>query len=214
MDEDAISRLDDKEIFNLIFLPGFSIKKEISDISGRGVGMDVVKTRINQLNGIIDIDSKQGKGTTITIKVPLTLAIMPTLMVKLGDEQQTFALPLVNVNEILELDMNKVNVVDGRKVIIVRGKPVPLFYLSNWLTNNIDAYEGRTAHVVVVTIGTNHVGLLVDRLVGREEVVIKPLGALLQGTKGLAGATITGNGNIALILDLPSLIQSRANSGY
>ena len=214
MDEDAISRLNDDEIYNLIFLPGFSIKKEISDISGRGVGMDVVKTRINQLNGVIDIDSKPGKGTTITIKVPLTLAIMPTLMVKLGEKQQTFALPLVNVNEIFELDMNKVNVVDGTKMIIVRGKPVPLFYLSNWLTSNMDNYEGRAAHVVVVTIGTHQVGLLVDRLVGREEVVIKPLGALLQGTKGLSGATITGNGNIALILDLPSLVQSRANKNY
>ena len=174
--------------------------------------MDVVKTRINQLNGIIDIDSRPGKGTTMTIKVPLTLAIMPTLMVKLGEEQQTFALPLVNVNEILELDMDRVNMVDGKRVIIVRGKPVPLFYLSNWLTKNSAGYDGNSAHVVVVTIGTHHVGLLVDKLVGREEVVIKPLGALLQGTKGLAGATITGNGKIALILDLPSLIQARASS--
>jgi two-component system, chemotaxis family, sensor kinase CheA len=214
MDQDAISRLDDHEIYNLIFLPGFSIKKEISDISGRGVGMDVVKTRINQLNGMIDIDSTPGKGTTMTIKVPLTLAIMPTLMVKLGEEQQTFALPLVNVNEILELDMSNVNVVDGRKVMIVRGKPIPLFYLSSLLTRAADNYQSSTAHVVVVTIGTHNVGLLVDRLLGREEVVIKPLGALLQGTKGLSGATITSNGNIALILDLPSLIQARVNSGF
>lgn len=208
MDEDSISRLNDKEIYNLIFLPGFSIKKEISDISGRGVGMDVVKTRINQLNGMIEIDSIPGKGTTMLIKVPLTLAIMPTLMVKLGDKEQTFALPLVNVSEILELDMNNINVVNGHKVILVRGKPVPLIYLSNCLTNHMGDYEGTTAHVVVVTVGTNHVGLLVDKLVGREEVVIKPLGAMLQGTTGLAGATITGNGNIALIIDLPSLIQS------
>jgi two-component system, chemotaxis family, sensor kinase CheA len=208
MDEDSISRLNDKEIYNLIFLPGFSIKKEISDISGRGVGMDVVKTRINQLNGMIEIDSIPGKGTTMLIKVPLTLAIMPTLMVKLGEQEQTFALPLVNVSEILELDMNNVNEVNGNKVIIVRGKPVPLVYLSNCLTNHVGDYDGRTAHVVIVTIGTNHVGLLVDKLVGREEVVIKPLGTMLQGTVGLAGATITGNGKIALIIDLPSLIQS------
>jgi len=208
MDEDSIARLNDKEVYNLIFLPGFSIKKEISDISGRGVGMDVVKTRINQLNGMIEIDSTPGKGTTMLIKVPLTLAIMPTLMVKLGEQEQTFALPLVNVNEILELDMNNVNEVNGNKVIIVRGKPVPLVYLSNCLTKHMGNYEGRTAHVVIVTIGTNLVGLLVDKLVGREEVVIKPLGAMLQGTTGLAGATITGNGNIALIIDLPGLIQS------
>lgn len=208
MDEDSISRLNDKEIYNLIFLPGFSIKKEISDISGRGVGMDVVKTRINQLNGMIEIDSVPGKGTTMLIKVPLTLAIMPTLMVKLGEREQTFALPLVNVSEILELDMKNINEVNGNPVIIVRGKPVPLVYLSNCLTSGSGNYEGTTAHVVIVTIGTNHVGLLVDKLVGREEVVIKPLGAMLQGTAGLAGATITGNGNIALIIDLPSLIQS------
>jgi two-component system, chemotaxis family, sensor kinase CheA len=208
MDEDSISRLNDKEIYNLIFLPGFSIKKEISDISGRGVGMDVVKTRINQLNGMIEIDSTPGKGTTMLIKVPLTLAIMPTLMVKLGEQEQTFALPLVNVSEILELDMNNINIINGHKVIVVRGKPVPLIYLSNCLTGNMGKFEDETAHVVIVTIGTNHVGLLVDKLVGREEVVIKPLGALLQGTTGLAGATITGNGNIALIIDLPSLIQS------
>jgi two-component system, chemotaxis family, sensor kinase CheA len=208
MDADSISRLNDKEIYNLIFLPGFSIKKEISDISGRGVGMDVVKTRINQLNGMIEIDSVPGKGTTMIIKVPLTLAIMPTLMVKLGEQEQTFALPLVNVSEILEMDMDNINIVNGHKVIIVRGKPVPLIYLSNCLTNSMESHEGGMAHVVIVTVGTNHVGLLVDKLVGREEVVIKPLGALLQGTTGLAGATITGNGNIALIIDLPSLIQS------
>jgi two-component system, chemotaxis family, sensor kinase CheA len=208
MDEDSISRLNDKEVYNLIFLPGFSIKEEISDISGRGVGMDVVKTRINQLNGMIEIDSKPGKGTTMLIKVPLTLAIMPTLMVKLGEKEQTFALPLVNVSEILELDMDNISLVNGRKVIIVRGKPVPLVYLSNCLTNQMGDYDRRTAHVVIVTIGTNHVGLLVDKLVGREEVVIKPLGAMLQGTIGLAGATITGDGKIALIIDLPSLIQA------
>lgn len=208
MDEDSISRLNDKEIYNLIFLPGFSIKKEISDISGRGVGMDVVKTRITQLNGMIEIDSERGQGTTMLIKVPLTLAIMPTLMVKLGEKEQTFALPLVNVNEILELDMNSVNEVSGNKVIVVRGKTVPLVYLSNCLTNSVSTFDNVTGHVVIVTIGTNYVGLLVDKLVGREEVVIKPLGAMLQGTIGLAGATITGNGKIALIVDLPSLLQS------
>ncbi len=210
MDEDAISRLEDREVYNLIFLPGFSTKKEISDVSGRGVGMDVVKTRINQLNGIVDINSRKGKGTTMSIKLPLTLAIMPTLMVRLGEAQQTFALPLVNVKEILELDMNKVNMVDGSPVIIVRGKPVPLFYLNNLLHNSSESYEGKNAHVVIVSVGTSQVGLLVDKLVGREEVVIKPLGAMLYGTKGLAGATITGNGKIALIIDLPSLIQSKA----
>lgn len=212
MDGDAVSRLSDKEVYNLIFLPGFSTKQEISDISGRGVGMDVVKTRINQLNGMIDIDSTRGKGTIMSIKVPLTLAIMPTLMVKLGKEQQTFALPLVNVNEIIELDTKRINKVDGQSVIIVRGKPIPLFYLNGLLHNSGMKYEGGSAHVVIVSVGTSHVGLLVDKLLGREEVVIKPLGAMLQGTRGLAGATITGNGKIALIVDLPDLIQARASN--
>lgn len=211
MDEDSAQRLDESDCYNLIFMPGFSTKEEISDVSGRGVGMDVVKTRINQLNGTVNISSGLGKGTKIEIKVPLTLAIMPTLMVKLGQRQQTFALPLVSVNEIIDFDMDKVNMVDGQQVVVVRGKPLPLFYLSTWLTNNCDRYDKSHGHVVVVSIGTHHIALLVDRLVGREEVVIKPLGAMLQGTKGLAGATITGDGKIALILDLPDLLKAYAN---
>ena len=211
LDADAAARLDETDCYNLIFMPGFSTKEEISDVSGRGVGMDVVKTRINQLNGTVFINSKLGVGTTIEIKVPLTLAIMPTLMVKLGKKEQVFALPLVSVNEIIDLDMSKINVVDGQKVVVVRGKPLPLYYLSSWLTSGSGEFNEDTGHVVIVSIGTNHIALLVDRLMGREEVVIKPLGAMLQGTKGLAGATITGNGKIALILDLPDLLSSYAN---
>jgi len=209
MDADTAARMDDRECYNLIFLPGLSTKEEISDISGRGVGMDVVKSKINQLNGTILIDSYPDLGTTISIKVPLTLAIMPTLMVELGESEQIFALPLVNVNEILDLDTHRINMVDGQRMLLVRGKPLPLFSLSRWLTKGlaVDA-KGVSGHVVVVTVGTTHIGLLVDKLLGREEVVIKPLGALLHGTKGLTGATVTGNGKIALILDLPSLVQS------
>lgn len=210
MDEDAAARLDESDCYNLIFLPGFSTKEEISDVSGRGVGMDVVKTRINQLNGIINIDSTMGKGTTITIKVPLTLAIMPTLMVCLGEKNQTFALPLVNVSEIIEMDSDKINTLDGRHVMMVRGKPIPLFNLSRWLTADPYGQGYVNGHVVVVSVGNQNIALHVDRLMGREEVVIKPLGAMLQGTRGLAGATITGNGKIALILDLPDLVQSYA----
>ncbi len=211
MDEDAAQRLDEGDCYNLIFMPGFSTKKEISDVSGRGVGMDVVKTRINQLNGTVNIHSKLGKGSTIEIRVPLTLAILPTLMVVLGDQKQVFALPLVSVNEIIDHDMDKINIVDGQKVVVVRGKPLPLFYLSSWLTHGCDEYNEDNGHIVVVRVGSHHIALLVDRLLGREEVVIKPLGAMLQGTKGLAGATITGDGKIALILDLPDLLQTYAN---
>ncbi len=210
MDEEAAARLDDKECYNLIFMPGFSTKDQISDISGRGVGMDVVKTRIAQLNGGIDIDSQEGKGTRIAIKVPLTLAIMPTLMVKL--KEQAFALPLVSVNEIFHLDLTKTNTVDGQLVIMVRDKPLPLFYLTRWLVKGSEYEElPNEGHVVVVHVGTKKVGFVVNHLIGQEEVVIKPLGSLLQGTDGLAGATITGDGKIALILDVPTLMSSRAH---
>jgi two-component system chemotaxis sensor kinase CheA len=208
MDEETAQRLDNKECYNLIFMPGFSTKDQISDISGRGVGMDVVKTRIAQLNGGIDIDSEEGKGTRIAIKVPLTLAIMPTLMVKL--KNQAFALPLVSVNEIFHLDLTKTNTVDGQLVIMVRDKPLPLFYLTRWLVKGCDYEElPSEGHVVVVHVGTRKVGFVVNHLIGQEEVVIKPLGSLLQGTDGLAGATITGDGKIALILDVPTLMSSR-----
>ncbi len=210
LDEEAAARLDDKEAFALIFAPGFSTKEQISDISGRGVGMDVVKTRIVQLNGSVEIDSEKDVGTTIVIKVPLTLAIMPTLMVMLGN--QTFALPLVSVSEIFDLDMADTNTVDGQLVVMVREKPLPLYFLNQWLLP--PSYRNDSAevenHVVVVNVGNQKVGFVVERLIGQEEVVIKPLGALLHGVPGLAGATITGDGRIALILDVPSLIKAYA----
>ncbi|MFI8431186.1 chemotaxis protein CheA [Pseudomonas sp. NPDC078863] len=155
MDKDAADRLSDTECYNLIFAPGFSTKTEISDVSGRGVGMDVVKTKISQLNGSINIYSTKGQGSKIVIKVPLTLAIMPTLMVMLGN--QAFAFPLV-----------------------------------------------------ILSVGTQRIGFVVDQLVGQEEVVIKPLGKMLQGTPGMSGATITGDGRIALILDVPSMLKRYA----
>lgn len=208
MDEDAAARLTDREAFMLIFAPGFSTKEKISDVSGRGVGMDVVKTRITQLNGSVEILSEMGKGTRVLIKVPLTLAIMPTLMIKLA--QQTFALPLVNVSEIFHLDLTKTNIVDGRRVIMIRDHALPLYYLSSWLVEGHSQQLPETGHVVVVHIGTQQIGFVVDQLIGQEEVVIKPLGALLHGTHGMAGATITGDGRIALILDIPSLLKAYA----
>jgi len=206
MEQDAADRLTDNECYNLIFAPGFSTKEQISDVSGRGVGMDVVKTKITQLNGTLNIDSTLGKGTRIEIKVPLTLAIMPTLMVMLKD--QAFAFPLVSVNEIFHLDLSRTNVVDGQEVIVVRDKPIPLFHLKRWLVKGeADAVADESSHVLVVSIGNQRAGFVVDQLIGQEEVVIKPLGAMLHGTAGMAGATITGDGRIALILDVPSMLQ-------
>ncbi|MBH3427732.1 chemotaxis protein CheA [Pseudomonas alkylphenolica] len=208
MDKDAADRLSESDCYNLIFAPGFSTKTEISDVSGRGVGMDVVKTKIAQLNGSINIFSAKGQGSKIVIKVPLTLAIMPTLMVMLGN--QAFAFPLVNVNEIFHLDLSRTNVVDGQEVVIVRDKALPLFYLKRWLVSSAAHEEQREGHVVILSVGTQRIGFVVDQLVGQEEVVIKPLGKMLQGTPGMSGATITGDGRIALILDVPSMLKRYA----
>jgi two-component system chemotaxis sensor kinase CheA len=218
MDQDAADRLSDSESFNLIFAPGFSTKAEISEVSGRGVGMDVVKTKITQLNGSITIESEMGKGSKFMIKVPLTLAIMPTLMVMI--KNQAFAFPLVSVNEIFHLDLTKKNVIDGQEVVVVREKAIPLFYLERWLVSDSpfddepDKEKPESeGHVVVVSVGTQRVGFVVDQLVGQEEVVIKPLGKMLQGTPGMSGATITGDGRIALILDVPSMLNHYAKRG-
>jgi len=209
LDEEAAARLEDKECYALIFQPGFSTKDEISDVSGRGVGMDVVKTRIEQLNGSVSIDSRKGNGSKIIIKVPLTLAIMPTLMVML--DTQIFALPLASVNEIFHLDLTRTNMVDGQLVVMVRNKALPLFYLRHWLVKGSNGTElPPEGHVVVVSMGVQRIGFVVDQLIGQEEVVIKPLGAILHGMKGLAGATITGDGRISLILDIPGLMQTYA----
>ncbi|MDH1440609.1 chemotaxis protein CheA [Pseudomonas sp. GD03721] len=208
LDKDVADRLNEFECYNLIFAPGFSTKTEISDVSGRGVGMDVVKTKISQLNGTVNVFSQKGQGSKIIIKVPLTLAIMPTLMVML--ENQAFAFPLVNVNEIFHLDLSRTNVVDGQEVVIVRDKALPLFYLKRWLVPQAFQEEQREGHVVILTVGSHRIGFVVDQLVGQEEVVIKPLGKMLQGTPGMSGATITGDGRIALILDVPSMLKRYA----
>jgi two-component system chemotaxis sensor kinase CheA len=205
LDADSAARMSDVEAFNLIFAPGFSTKVEISEVSGRGVGMDVVKTKINQLNGSVSITSELGKGTRLAIKVPLTLAILPTLMIIVG--AQTFALPLGSVSEIINIDVSKTHKVDGQLTMIVRSKAIPLFYLGDWLNRIPVDVDRSRGHVVVMQMGTQQVGFVVDSLIGQEEVVIKPLDALLQGTPGMAGATITSDGGIALILDVPSLLK-------
>lgn len=214
MDKETASRLEDKECFNLIFMPGFSTKEQISDISGRGVGMDVVKTRITQLNGQLDIDSTLGKGTKLSIKVPLTLAILPTLMVKIG--KHAFALPLSMVREIIELETKTPNMIDGQPVIMVREKAVPLFYLSKWLLPHGEkAEKGKgEGQVIIIRMGNQTVGIVVDVVIGQEEVVIKPLGAFLSSSIGFAGSTITGDGGIALILDIANLFKHRSVKGF
>ncbi len=209
MSEDAARALTNKEAYNLIFAPGFSTKDEISDVSGRGVGMDVVKTRINELNGTIEIDSSPGEGSVIMIHLPLTLAILPTLMVNLDRYQ--FALPLTNVLEAFNMEPQSINVIDGQEVIRVRDKPLPLFYLHPWLVRDAEFGGPQlTQKVIVVQMGNQRFCLVVDHIAGQEEVVIKPLGNMLVNTPGFAGATITGDGSIALILDISSLMGAYA----
>lgn len=204
MEPAMAERMTDREAFNVIFMAGFSTKTEISDVSGRGVGMDVVKTKISQLNGTIEIDSEIGVGTTLRVKLPLTLAILPALMVILDGRR--FAIPLASVSEILDLDLTKTHYVDDQEVIVVRNQALPVHYLKRWLKPGFIPEAKPESHVVVVHTADRKVGLVVDDLVGQEEVVIKPLGQNLQGVKGLAGATITGDGGIALILDVADLV--------
>ena len=213
MDEEMANRLSDEEAYNLIFAPGFSTNTVITDISGRGVGMDVVKTNISKLNGSVRVLSEMGKGTTIEIKVPLTLAILPTLMVQISG--RTFALPLTSVSEIFYLDLTSMRNVDGQNTIIIRDKAVPLFFLKQWFENTpISEYLKGKAHIVLVQVpASNLIGFVVDELVGQEEVVIKPLDSLLRHTPGMSGATITSDGGIALILDIPGLIRAYARKG-
>lgn len=205
MDEAAANQLDDKQAYMLIMAAGFSTAEKVSDISGRGVGMDVVKSMITKLNGSIDIDSAVGQGTHISIRVPLTLAILPTLMVSFGED--SYAIPLTSVQEIFDYDSTKTNNIDGQKMVRLREKSIPLFFLSEWLSPEALKEDYKGDKVVIVTIGNQRVGLVVDQVNGQEEVVIKPLGVMLQKVSGYAGATITGNGSIALILDLPGLVE-------
>ncbi|MFO7808879.1 chemotaxis protein CheA [Guyparkeria sp.] len=213
VDPETAERLTDQECFELILHPGFSTKDQISDISGRGVGMDVVKTAITKLSGTISIDSAQGEGTQINIKVPLTLAILPTLMVIVSGRK--YAIPLSVVNEIFEMADKEVNVVDGQSTITVRDRAVPLFRMTDWLALRGEAPGTRceTDQVVMVQHGAQLMALVVDSVIGQEEVVIKPLGELLRVVDGFAGATITGDGHIALILDLPGMVRRNTGRG-
>jgi len=207
LEPEVAMRLSPRECFDLIFMPGFSTKEQISDISGRGVGMDVVKTSIAKLSGSIVIDSSPGQGTVISIKVPLTLAILPTLMVVVNGRK--YAIPLGNVSEIFEMEGKSTNVVDGQRTITVRNRALPLFDLRQWMAipgEDVRQDESET-QIVMLQVGAQTVGLIVDRVLGQEEVVIKPLGDLLHGLPGFAGATITGDGNIALIFDLAGLLK-------
>ncbi|VAW44548.1 Signal transduction histidine kinase CheA [hydrothermal vent metagenome] len=205
MDEQMASQLDDKSAFELILSAGFSTADQVSDISGRGVGMDVVKNMITKLNGSIDIHSVLGEGTKISIRVPLTLAILPTLMV--GFDEDSYAIPLTSVQEIFDFNPDKTNKIDGQKMVRLRDESIPLYFLNEWLAADKPKDSYRGDKVVIVSVGNQRAGLVVNQVNGQEEVVIKPLGVMLKKALGYAGATITGNGSIALILDLQGVVK-------
>lgn len=201
LDPEAASRLSTEECLHLVFLPGFSTKTEVTDISGRGVGMDVVQSRIRELSGQIQIQSELGRGSRFLIRVPLTLAILPTLLVQAGDA--VYALPLARVLEVLHAPQHSLTWFDGRAVLDRKSHTLPLVDLRQWL--NIDAPKTELLTVVVLQVGESRMGLIVDQVRGREEVVIKPLPRVLRGLPGYAGATLIGDGRLALILDVDGL---------
>jgi two-component system chemotaxis sensor kinase CheA len=201
IDADAAARMTNEEAYQLIFAAGFSTKEQANDISGRGVGMDVVKSRLAELNGQIVIESQRGHGTRFVIRVPLTLAILPTLLVSVAD--RVYALPLACVQEVLNFDRSGVRYVDGRDILEVREETLPLIYLRRWLGMDVPERTGEC--VIIASVGATRIGLVADQVRGREEVVIKPLPPAVRGLAGLAGATIIADGNLALILDVARL---------
>ncbi|MCG0277928.1 MAG: chemotaxis protein CheA [Thermanaeromonas sp.] len=203
---EVAARLSKREALDLIFLPGFSTSERVTDVSGRGVGMDIVKAHLEKINGSIDIKTTPGAGTCFTIKLPLTLAINRSLLVTLGE--QVYALPLANVVEIIEVEPHQVRRVQQQEVVVVRGQVLPLMHLAKALGIKRDcSFTGNKAAVVIVGLAEKRVGFIVDTLIGEQEIVIKSLGNYIGKIPGIAGATIMGDGRVALILDVHSLLS-------
>ncbi len=209
--ETEARQMSKEEAFGLIFKPGFSTAQKVSNISGRGVGMDVVKTNIEKLNGIIEIKSELGKGSKFILKIPLTLAIIQALLVKVTKDY--FAIPLVSVVETVRISKEDINKVENKDVLRLRDSIIPLVYLGDALGigNNKKTINSKEIYVVVVAVAEKKIGLIVDRLIGREEVVIKSLGNYLTNIKSISGATIMGDGSVTLILDVASVVNEASN---
>ena len=201
--EDNKGDLSRDDILNLVFLPGFSTRSAITDLSGRGVGMDVVKTNISRLGGVVDVQSELGTGTKFIITLPITLAIISALIVRVAD--RTYAVPLTVVQEALLLDRAAVRTVEGREVLTIRGTTLPLCWLDRLFS--LEPSPGRRQFVVVTVLGQRRLGLVVDELHGQQDIVIKPLGPSLRSVRGFAGATDLGDQRVALVLDAPSLLE-------
>ena len=211
---DRVRTLSKREILDFIFLPGFSTKEVASDVSGRGVGMDVVNTNVKNMNGAVELDSTLGQGTTVTLRLPLTMAILPVLSVKVG--QEIYGLPMRAVIETLRVESGEIHTVEGYEAVHVRGKTIPLIRLAQALqVNEVCGDYNLCRKLVIVGLGTRRVAFLVDSLVGAEATVIKPLDALSRQSVGIAGATVGGDGMVRLLLDPVSLVaeaEKRQNS--
>lgn len=203
--EKEADTMSDKEAYNLIFKPGFSTAAKITNVSGRGVGMDVVKTNIEKLNGIIEVDSQVGKGTTIKLKIPLTLAIIQALLV--GVQEEFFAIPLSSVLETVRITQDDIFLVEGKSVLRLRNEVLSLVKLSDIFGIEVTMEENDNLYVVIIGLADAKIGLVIDRLIGQEEIVIKSLGYYLKGVDGIAGATIRGDGRVTLIVDVAALMQ-------
>ena len=197
--------MSEKEAFMLIFKAGFSTAAKVTNVSGRGVGMDVVKTNVEKLNGIIEVDAEVGKGSVFKIKIPLTLAIIQALLV--SAQEELFAVPLANVIETVRITLEDISTVEGKSVLKLRDEVLPLVNMSDIFKIEKILGVNQYLYVVVLGVGASKVGLIVDGLIGQEEIVIKSLGEYLKGIKGIAGATIRGDGRVTLIADVASLMK-------
>lgn len=204
--KEKAEELNKQEVFNLIFSPGFSTAAKVTNISGRGVGMDVVKTNVKKLRGIINIDSKVGEGTTITIKLPLTLAIISGMVVRVSDEY--FVIPLSNILEVVRIHVEDIYSIKGREVIKVRDDVIPLISVRELLYKEKDANENVWQYVIIVGIAENKYGIKVDETIGQKEIVIKSLGQFLGKVPGIAGSTIMGDGSVVMIVDLAEMLNT------
>ncbi|MGH7293507.1 MAG: chemotaxis protein CheA, partial [Polyangiaceae bacterium] len=202
---DEAKELSLREVLALVFMPGFTTKDVATDLSGRGVGLDVVKTNIAKLGGIVDITSDVGIGTKMTITLPITLAIINVLLVEVG--ARLYAVPLASVDEAIALDESQVRTVESREVTTVRGASLPICRLSRLFGVPQRSREHHRAFVVIAQVGNRRLGFVVDELVGQQDIVIKPLGKSLKAVRGFAGATELGDQRVALVLDVASLIE-------
>lgn len=207
---DRLRTMTTREILDFVFLPGFSTAEKISDLSGRGVGMDVVRSNLTKLNGTIELESKLGAGTTVFLRLPLTLAILPVLLVEVGNE--IYALPLRSVVETACIRATELHRFEGSELLHLRGETVPLLRLRQIFKVQYRADEKGSDKVVILGIGEKRIALLVDNLIGQESTVIKPLGSYLHHCSGIAGATISGDGRVRLVLDPADLLASASNS--